>query len=283
MGQLTSNPISRTSESSTVPRLRLVDIVELSPTNGQLIVPAMKQVSVALALTNSSANWRDSSGLPVKAVTAGTVSICRFNETRHFEMGDSAKFVVIQMRDKVFEPVRQEILYRQVDLQAHDILQDSRLRRFMKILLREKRSAFQSGILFLDSIAIAMASYLVRHYSVTPSIERSFTGGMTPSILRRCIEFMETHLERDLQLRELAREAGISTSHFIRSFRQSTGKIPHQYLLRRRVERAKTVMRDQRASLTEVALACGFADQHHLARIFRRIAGVSPSSYRRSL
>jgi hypothetical protein len=128
--------------------LQLVDIVELSPTNGQLIVPAMKQVSVALALTNSSANWRDSSGLPVKAVTAGTVSICRFNETRHFEMGDSAKSVVIQMRDKVFEPVRQEILYRQVDLQAHDILQDSRLRRFMKILLREKRSAFQSGSYF---------------------------------------------------------------------------------------------------------------------------------------
>ena len=283
MGPLASNPVSSTAESLTVPRLRPVDVVELSPTNGQLIVPAMKEVSVALALTNSSAKWQDSSGLPVKEVTAGAVSICRLNETRHFEMEDSAKFAVIQLQDEVFEPVRQEIRHRQVDLQAHDILHDSTLRRFLKILLREKRSAFQSGVLFLDSIAIAMASYLVRHYSVASSTDKGFTGGMTPSVLRRCIEFMETHLERDLQLSELAREAGISTSHFIRSFRQSTGKTPHQYLIRRRIERAKTVMNDERVSLTEVALASGFADQHHLSRIFRRITGMTPSTYRRAL
>jgi hypothetical protein len=147
---LTSKPISLTSESSTIPSLRLVDIVELSPTNGQLIVPAMKEVRAALALSSFSANWRNSRGL-VKEVTVGTVSICRFNESRHFEMGDSAKFAVIQLRNEVFEPVQQETRSRQVDLQAHDILQDSTLRRFMKMLLREKRSAFQSGILFLDS------------------------------------------------------------------------------------------------------------------------------------
>jgi AraC family transcriptional regulator len=84
-------------------------------------------------------------------------------------------------------------------------------------------------------------------------------------------------------LNELAREAGLSTSHFVRSFRQSTGKTPYQFLLQRRVDRARDLMRDPHFSLTEVALASGFADQHHLATVFRRMTRMTPSKYRRSL
>jgi AraC family transcriptional regulator len=97
------------------------------------------------------------------------------------------------------------------------------------------------------------------------------------------MDLMEGHLDRDIRLNELACEAGLSSSHFIRSFRRSTGKSPYQFLLHRRVERAKLLMRDDRVSLTEVALASGFADQHHLARVFGRVTGETPSSYRRSV
>ena len=89
------------------------------------------------------------------------------------------------------------------------------------------------------------------------------------------------HLEGDLHLRQLAREAGISTSHFIRSFRQSTGKTPHQFLLRRRVERAKNVMRDRRISLTEVALASGFSSLRRFNDVFKARCGLVPSAVRR--
>jgi AraC family transcriptional regulator len=106
---------------------------------------------------------------------------------------------------------------------------------------------------------------------------------MAPSILRRCIALMGARLEGDLGLAELASEAGLSTSHFIRSFRESTGKTPYQFLLDRRVQRAQTLMRDGRASLAEVARLTGFANQHHLARVFRHVTGITPSTYRRSL
>jgi AraC family transcriptional regulator len=76
--------------------------------------------------------------------------------------------------------------------------------------------------------------------------------------------------------------SGLSTSQFIRSFRESTGKTPYQFLLERRVQRAQTLMRDPRASLTEIAISSGFADQHHLARVFRHITGITPTTYRRS-
>ena len=94
---------------------------------------------------------------------------------------------------------------------------------------------------------------------------------------------MEARLEGELRLDELAREVGLSTSHFIRSFRESKGKTPYQFLLERRVQRAQTLMRDPGASLTEIARSSGFADQHHLARVFRNITGITPTTYRRSL
>jgi AraC family transcriptional regulator len=153
----------------------------------------------------------------------------------------------------------------------------------MEILLYEKRHGFQSGAFFLDSIAAALASHLIHYYSAHAPVIRNSVGGMAPSTLRRCIALMEARLEGDLRLDELAREAGLSASHFIRSFRESTGKTPYQFLLERRVHRAQALMRDPCTSLTEVAKSSGFANQHHMARVFGRITGMTPSVYRGSL
>src|SRR5262249_42503054 len=121
------------------------------------------------------------------------------------------------------------------------------------------------------------------HYSVNPPSRQNSVGGMAPSVLRRCKDLIEANIENEIRLDDLAREVGLSSSHFIRSFRESTGQTPYQFLLHQRVKRAQSLMRDPRASLTEVALASGFADQHHLARVFRRITNMTPSGYRRSL
>jgi AraC family transcriptional regulator len=106
---------------------------------------------------------------------------------------------------------------------------------------------------------------------------------MAPSILRRCVALIEARLWGDLRLDELTCEVGLSTSHFIRSFPQSTGKTPYQFLLDSRVQKAQAMMRDRPASLAEVAIISGFGTQHHVARIFKSVTGVTPSAYRRSL
>ncbi|HXJ14467.1 MAG TPA: helix-turn-helix domain-containing protein, partial [Candidatus Limnocylindrales bacterium] len=173
--------------------------------------------------------------------------------------------------------------HTRVELQEHYGLQDLIMRHLIEVLLYEKRQGFQSGALFLDGIAAALASHLIRYYSADAPLIANSVGGLAPSALRRCIGLMEARLEGDLGLGELASEAGLSTSHFIRSFRESTGKTPYQFLLERRVQRAQTLMRDPRTSLAEIARSTGFADQHHMARVFRRIAGITPSTYRRSL
>jgi AraC family transcriptional regulator len=271
-----STPVSMTGE------LPAVSIAEFSAVKGEWTIPAIKDVSLALSLSNFSASWRGSRVRRSEAMSAGTVAICEVDRERSFDMRNDANFAVVLVRNEALELVGRDGSVGG-ELQPNDVLEDQTLRRLMTVLVEEKRNGFKSGAFFLDGVATALASYLVHHYSTMPLGKVSVRGGMAPAILRRCIEFMESRLEGDLKLGDLAREAGLSTSHFVRSFRESTGKTPYQFVLHRRVERARALMRDPRVSLTEVALASGFADQHHLANVFRRMTRMTPSSYRRSL
>jgi AraC family transcriptional regulator len=260
-----------------------VDVAEVPAPRGEFILPAVNQVRLALALSDFSASWRGSRGLLSKTVSAGMTTICEFNQARRLEMRNSTSYAIVLLRNEILEQALHDSRQPRVELQKRYHLQDETLRHLIEVLLHEKRQGFQSGAFFLDGVTVALASYLIRHYSADAPVRANSVGGMAPSILRRCIALMEARLEGDLRLDELAGEAGLSTSHFIRSFRESTGKTPYQFLLERRVQRAQTLMRDPRASLAEIARSTGFADQHHLARAFRRITGITPSTYRRSL
>src|SRR4029077_14107810 len=111
---------------------------------------------------------------------------------------------------------------------------------------------------------------------------RSCRTAMLPQQrLFRVQEFIESRLEADLTLQELASEVGYSRSHFLRMFRATTGMTPHRYVLKRRVERARQLLEQAELSLAEVAFRCGFASQAHLTVAFRNEFGVTPAEYRR--
>jgi AraC-like DNA-binding protein len=114
-------------------------------------------------------------------------------------------------------------------------------------------------------------------------LPRPVRGGLAPWQVRRAKEILCANLDGRVPLKEVAQECRLSVSHFSRAFRCSLGVAPHNWLLTRRVELAKEKLRDDRLSLSDVALACGFADQSHLTKVFTRIVGVSPGAWRRSL
>ena len=105
-------------------------------------------------------------------------------------------------------------------------------------------------------------------------------GGLSPAVARRVCDYIEAHLEERIRLDDLAGMAGLSRDHFSRAFHQSVGMPPHGYLLRRRLEHVEQMLRETQLPLSEIALATGFSDQSHLARHFRRWAGMPPSSVR---
>ncbi|WP_033406110.1 helix-turn-helix domain-containing protein [Kiloniella laminariae] len=126
-----------------------------------------------------------------------------------------------------------------------------------------------------------LAQHLLRHYtnrSLEPGLCR---GGLSPYALRRVKEYVETSLDQGVTVSELARVSDLSPFHFTRMFRVSEGISPHQYVLQRRIEKAKYLLGDNKGSLSEIAQDCGFSSQSHMATRFRRATGLTPQNFRR--
>jgi AraC family transcriptional regulator len=156
---------------------------------------------------------------------------------------------------------------------------------------RELELGCPSGRPYLDGLTLAMASRVVaKHSSVSHRIalrknahERSHRGfdGRT---LKRVLSFIEEQLAEELPLAQIAAVAGVSPSHLKTLFRASTGLPVHQYVIQRRVDRAKGLLsRRDDMSMAEIAAAAGFAHQSHMARHMRRVLGKAPLAVRRLL
>ena len=117
---------------------------------------------------------------------------------------------------------------------------------------------------------------------VAPAPSHLHRGGLPPATLNRVRQYIEKHLEEGVSLKELAAIGRLSLSHFGRAFKQSEGVSPYDYLLGCRVRRAQQLLAGTEMRLAEIAVACGFADQSHFTRTFRRLVGVPPSAYARA-
>lgn len=157
-------------------------------------------------------------------------------------------------------------------------LRDPRLEHLCWALKAEREAAYAGGRLYAESLGMALAAHLLRAHAL-PGAARSAAGrGLPPRRLARVLDYLEANLGRNPGLDELAAAAGFGVSHFKVLFRRSTGMPPHQYLLRRRVERARELLLQGRLSTSQVAAETGFAHQSHMARCMRQVLGVTPSA-----
>jgi AraC family transcriptional regulator len=169
----------------------------------------------------------------------------------------------------------------EVELRPHRKFADPRLGALVAAVHAEKVAGFPNGRLFLDSVEQAMAVALVSGHAVRQRPVQISRGGLGPPRLRRIKELVNAKIEDELSLDEMAQSVGLSTAHFARMFRKSTGQTPHQFVLRQRLERAKAMLRAADARILDVAVACGFKTQQHFAQVFRGVCGISPTEYRR--
>ncbi|NKK75098.1 helix-turn-helix domain-containing protein [Rhizobium leguminosarum bv. viciae] len=132
--------------------------------------------------------------------------------------------------------------------------------------------------LMADHYMWSLGIYLCAHYGDL-TIRRPIVGGLSTWQERLAKDVIETSLVGGVGLAELAQLCGLRTSQFAHGFKRSTGVAPYEWLLRRRIERAKESLLWGH-KLSEVALACGFADESHLTRMFRRVVGVTPGAWR---
>jgi len=140
----------------------------------------------------------------------------------------------------------------------------------------------QASQLFVDHVLLALGAHIAQTYGGMRPQSRTVRGGLAPWQVRRAKEILCANLDGSVPLKEVARECRLSVGHFSRAFRRTMGVAPHKWLLARRIEVAKERLRDHQLSLSDVALACGFADQSHLTRVFTCMVGLSPGAWRRA-
>jgi AraC-like DNA-binding protein len=100
--------------------------------------------------------------------------------------------------------------------------------------------------------------------------------------MRRVVEYVDAHLADPIGLADMAQSAGLTRMHFAAQFRHATGLRPHEYLMRRRIERAQQLLLDSRHNVLDVALSSGFRSQAHFTTVFKRFVGETPCCWRTS-
>jgi AraC family transcriptional regulator len=155
------------------------------------------------------------------------------------------------------------------------------LRAAMGAVGAELTSGGAGGRLAAEALGNVLAVQLIRHLLAPRQPARRRHGTLPQARLRAVVEYIEEHIGGGPTLEQIAAIAGLSPYHFARQFKAATGLPPHQYVIMRRVERAKSLLRaGTDLALAQLAARAGFSDQSQFSHHFKRIVGVTPGQFR---
>lgn len=146
----------------------------------------------------------------------------------------------------------------------------------VRALVAEADRDNPSGLPFVEALATGLSLQVSQEAGVAEPRDARLRGGLSPTARRRVLDLIDARLDKGVSIDELAREAGLSPSYFMRAFRQAVGRPAHQHILTLRLERARRLLEQPGASLSDIALRTGFSDQAHFTRLFKRHFGVTP-------
>jgi AraC family transcriptional regulator len=214
----------------------------------------------------------------------GDIDIIPANTPSHWHLTKKKSEMILFLSPELMATVAEQLELDPswIEIRNRFQIRDLHLENIGWALKAEMESGYLSGRLYSDSLAVAIASRLLTRHSLAslkterPSASFSLSGRK----LKQVLAYIEDNLSRNLSLDELAAVAELSGSRFKIVFRQATGISVHQYVIQRRIERAKTLLREDDMTISQIALETGFAHQSHLARHMRRLLGVSPKVMR---
>jgi AraC family transcriptional regulator len=166
-----------------------------------------------------------------------------------------------------------------IELTEHLNLTDSHIMAVLLAMTTDLTEDSPAGRLYGESLANALAVYLLNRYTVRRYTPAAYRGGLPGYRLKRVLDFIGDNLAGDLSLARLAAVVSMSPHYFAELFSKSTGHPPHRFVLLQRIERAKQNLRDPGRTIVEISLDAGFQNPSHFARIFRKFVGTSPSRF----
>jgi AraC family transcriptional regulator len=252
---------------------------------GILDVPELQSVLVAIHVgAAAKISCRRGGESHTGSAVHGDIDIIPAHIDARWEIHDqNDTALILALPPSLLDTVAEEQGFdsRHVEIKNRFQIRDAQLENICWALKAEMESNYPSGRLYVDSLAVSVASRLISTHSSIAQRPIAQSGGLGGRRLKQTLAYIEDHLSEDLSLSRIASITGISPSHFKTLFRESAGVPVHQYVIQRRIERAKDMLMQGKLSIAEIALATGFSHQSHLARHMRRSVGLSPRAMKR--
>ncbi|MEM1447770.1 MAG: AraC family transcriptional regulator [Planctomycetota bacterium] len=172
------------------------------------------------------------------------------------------------------------VVFGGAQLVRRPAFQDEDLCRAGELLLDALRTRAIGSSLLFESLARVFLIKLLQRYGAPGENEAEAGAGLTARHVQKIVDHLAAHFASEVSVDDLARLVSLSKDHFARLFREAVGETPHQFVLSYRVERAKELLVDEGVGLAQVAIRCGFSDQSHFSRVFKRKTGTTPSAFR---
>ncbi|MEW6116751.1 MAG: AraC family transcriptional regulator [Nitrospirota bacterium] len=219
-----------------------------------------------------------------RGITApGSLGIHPLNASRKVRLTEDADLLVLSLAPHIMARAAHELTYEdRIQIVQRVGIFDEQIRQIVMAFKTEVETGGHAGRLYGESLAYALAALLLSKYSADGKLPETMKGALPQRKLERAIEFIHDNLEKDITLTEVAQELGMSPYYFARSFKHTTGRTPHRYLIEQRIERAKTLLRETDLPLAVIAYSVGFQSQSHFTDTFRKFTSITPLKYRKS-
>lgn len=167
-----------------------------------------------------------------------------------------------------------------IELNLQLAFNDQLIHQLGLALKRELEMHGSSSRLYAESLSTFLSVHLLQNYSNRDLISRDYHNGLPKYKLQQVLDYIHAHLTEDISLDEIAQSIDMSRYYFVRSFKQAMGVTPYQYVLQQRIEQAKILLNQRHISIAQIALSCGFANQSHFNKAFRKMTGTTATAYR---
>jgi len=213
----------------------------------------------------------------------GDIHIIPANTPSVWEVRGKDTFLTLSASPTFLNKVAEELGLNPGGIEIRNRFQvrDTQLENIGWALKEEMKCGYPCGQLYFDSLSVAVATRLICYHSSKSMEMKRSNKRLSDRRLRRLFDYIEDNLAENISLGDLAAVIDLSVSHFKVLFREAVGLSPHQYLIRRRVERAKNLLGEGKLSISQIAAESGFAHQSHLAHHMHRVLGVAPKTLRK--
>jgi AraC family transcriptional regulator len=230
-------------------------------------------------------HWQHGRHLHTGHSRPGCITIVPAGERHCFELSGPCKLLNWLLNPtRIASLLEQEADFagRGLDLQPLLAGCDPALWTLADAMVRELDHPGLGSRLCVESLELGLIVQLLRRCWPSTRATATSTGNLPAFKLRVAIDFIKANLANDISLASLASTVSMSSYHFSKLFKRSTGRSPHRFVLEQRVEKAKLLLEEGDLSIAQTALSTGFASQSHLTAVFHRLVGLTPAAYQKA-